>query len=114
MFVSRLACCFLLEYWLALQSIALLLAIVSCGCNFFAKFFVKEYATQENKFRKLVVNEPVFKKYVEKNMPEVVIPTSEPESGWGIHSKYTYFVAEFVLLIYIVIFIGCSIISGKS
>jgi hypothetical protein len=113
-FFTRLVCCFLLEYWLALQSIALLLTIVICGCNFFAKFFVKEEVTQENKFQKLVVNEPVFKKYVEKNMPEIIIPTSEPESGWGILSKLTYFVAEFVLLIYIAIFIGCSIISGKS
>ncbi len=61
----------------------------------------------------MVIGEELFKKYVEKNIPEVTIPTTEPASGWGIISKIAYFVSEFVLIIYIGIFIACSIISGR-
>lgn len=42
MFATRLFCCFLLDYWLALQSIALFLSIVICGSNFFEKIFADQ------------------------------------------------------------------------
>ena len=50
MFATRLVCCFLLDYWLALQSIALFISIVICGCNFFEKCIVVKGNTKENKF----------------------------------------------------------------
>jgi len=50
MFATRLVCCFLLDYWLALQSIALLLSIVVCGINFLEKFFSLEEKSKENQF----------------------------------------------------------------
>jgi hypothetical protein len=50
MFGTRLVCCFLLEYWLALQSIALFISIVICGTNFFEKLFAIEEKTKDKKF----------------------------------------------------------------
>ncbi len=113
MFVTRLVCCFLLEYWLALQSIALLLSIVICGSNFFEKFFVIEENSKDNKFQKLVLSQPVFKKYVEKNITEVIIPTIESVPQFTILSKIEYFVSEFILLLYIGVHIACCIITSK-
>lgn len=55
MFATRFVCCFLLEYWLALQSIALIISIVICGSNFFEKIFVKEDDTKLSKLKMLVL-----------------------------------------------------------
>lgn len=113
MFVTRLVCCFLLEYWLALQAIALFLSIVICGSNFFEKFFVIEENSKDNKFQKLVLSQQVFKKYVEKNITEVIIPTIESVPHFTILSKIEYFVSEFILLLYIGVHIACCIITSK-
>lgn len=50
MFSTRLVCCFLLEYWLALQSIALFLSIIICGSNFFEKMFAAQVESRSSKF----------------------------------------------------------------
>ena len=113
MFATRLVCCFLLDYWLALQSIALFISIVICGCNFFEKCIVVKGNTKENKFQQLILTQPLFKKYVEKNITEVIIPTIEAAPKQRVHSKIEYYVAEFILLIYIGVHIACCIITAK-
>ena len=55
----------------------------------------------------------MFKKYVEKNITEVIIPTVEVAPKSTILSKIEYYVAEFILLIYIAVHLACCIITAK-
>jgi hypothetical protein len=45
----------MLEYWLALQSIALLITIVVTLSNFFEKVFADEEESRSKKFKRLIL-----------------------------------------------------------
>jgi hypothetical protein len=59
------------------------------------------------------LSQPLFKKYVEKNITEAIIPTVEAVPKSNILSKIEYYVAEFILLLYIAVHIACCIITAK-
>jgi hypothetical protein len=78
-FVTRFLCCFLLDYWLSMESISFFLTLSIVGINFFEKLMPREGNTAVNEFHKMCFENPLFKALVETQIKEITCPEGPPK-----------------------------------
>lgn len=76
---TRLLSCFLLDYWLSLQSLSFLLVSLICGCNFVHKIMPSPQRAEAimRLFHERCLNNDDFKSYIKRHVREAIIPEDE-------------------------------------
>jgi hypothetical protein len=73
-FIMRFLCCFLLNYWLSMESLSYLITIMVVAANLAEKLFPRAPRSAANHFHIMCYNNPVFQAYVENQIPDVICP----------------------------------------
>ena len=80
LFVIRLVCCFLLDYWLSMQSLSFLIMTLVVGFNWVHKH-IPDLRQEEwmYSFHRLCIQNKQFRTYVAQHLKEVQLPSTAPE-----------------------------------
>lgn len=70
----RFLCCFLLDYWLSMESLSYFITILIVMSNLSEKLIPRPPRSSANQFHIMCHNNPVFQAYVEKLIPDVICP----------------------------------------
>jgi len=64
-FLTRLACCFLLDYWLSMQALSFLLTTLVLGCNWIHKWLPNPRVEEQmTAFHRVCAENEEFKTYI--------------------------------------------------
>jgi hypothetical protein len=117
-FITRFLCCFLLDYWLSMESISFFLTLSIVGVNLFEKLMPRDANSATNEFHKLCYENPLFKAYVEGSIKEIQCPEGPPKGYQGNKKTkiqlFEYYFSEVMFFFHLCLFIAFSAMERKN
>ncbi|TNV87378.1 hypothetical protein FGO68_gene13525 [Halteria grandinella] len=116
-FVMRFLCCFLLDYWLSMESLSYFITILIVMSNLSEKLIPRPPRSSANQFHIMCHNNPVFQAYVEKLIPDVICPQGPPEALIAMNrtneQKVIYYLGEAMFVVHTCLYVAIAAGSGK-